>query len=354
MDKTHRSLETLEAARQQLAEKTYELQLANEAMEKEIHERRWAEAALQMANDQLEAIVEERTNELQAVNKKLNRELKERRILESQLVQAQKMESIGQLAAGVAHEINNPVGFVMSNLSTLSDYVGLFKKILTHYESLTYMLKEKGSQEILESLSEIETLCEQEDLPFVLDDVEGLLKESSEGTMRVKEIVQSLKSFARLDEADSKEVNIHDCLESTLKVVWNELKYKCTVVKQYGEIPELFCNPSQLNQVFMNLLVNAAQAITDHGVITLETLATETQVKIKISDTGSGIPADKISHIFDPFFTTKSVGKGTGLGLSISYGIVEKHRGTIEVESEVGRGTTFTISLPKTTEGGHA
>jgi two-component system NtrC family sensor kinase len=184
-------------------------------------------------------------------------------------------------------------------------------------------------------------------LIYIMEDVDSLLLESKDGTRRIQEIVQSLRSFSRIDDAgDLKEVNLNDCIESTLKIVWNELKYKCVVHRRLGDLPMLRCNPGHLNQVLMNLLVNAAQAMERQGEVIIETQATPEQVVIRISDTGSGIPPDVLPHIFNPFFTTKPVGQGTGLGLSISYNIIQKHNGTLDVQSSVGQGTTFTISLP--------
>jgi two-component system NtrC family sensor kinase len=164
--------------------------------------------------------------------------------------------------------------------------------------------------------------------------------------VRIRDIVQNLKSFARVDESEIKEADLNECLESTIKMAWNELKYKCTVHRKFSDIPPLRCNPGQLNQVFINLLVNAAHAIPEKGDVTVETLSDDKGITVRIADTGAGIPADKLSKIFEPFFTTKKQGVGTGLGLSISYGIVEKHGGTLQVDSEVGRGTVFTIFLP--------
>lgn len=189
-------------------------------------------------------------------------------------------------------------------------------------------------------------MTQAEDLGFILGDVDALLKESTEGLNRVKEIVQDLKSFARLDESDSKEADINECLDSTLKLVWNELKYKCTVVKKYATLPPLACNAGHLNQVFMNLLVNAAHAIDGQGTITIETVLDRMDILVRISDTGQGISPEELGKIFDPFFTTKPVGKGTGLGLSISYGIIADHGGDIRVTSTIGMGTCFTIRLP--------
>ena len=275
-----------------------------------------------------------------------DRDITERKLLETQIVQSEKMASIGQLAAGVAHEINNPVGFIMSNLGTLQEYVGSLKKILAQYEALAKAVEPVAGDEAADSLDKIETLIQEEDLDYILEDVDELLKESLEGTERVKEIVQSLKNFARAEEIELKEADINEGIEATLKVVWNELKYKAEVHKRLGKIPRVLCYPGQLNQVFMNLLVNAVQSIPEKGEITIETKVVGSDAIVRISDTGVGIPERDLHRIFDPFFTTKEVGRGTGLGLSISHSIVQKHNGSIHVDSKVGQGTTFTIRLP--------
>ena len=273
----------------------------------------------------------------------LNSKLQE---TQNQLVQSEKMASLGQLAAGVAHEINNPVGFVMSNLGTLNDYVLLFKKILGIYDSTKELVEENNNAMVLDKYMEIDAIYKDEDIDFVFEDSEQLVSESIEGIDRVKEIVHQLKCFSHVDQASVKPSNINDCLENTLKVVWNEIKYKAEVIKDFGEIPEIKCNPAELNQVFMNLLVNAGHSIKERGEISVKTQSDGTNIIISISDSGHGIDEEHLEKLFDPFFTTKPVGEGTGLGLSISYGIVEKHKGTIEVTSEIGVGTTFTIRLP--------
>ena len=262
------------------------------------------------------------------------------------LVHSEKMAGLGQLAAGVAHEINNPVGFVTSNLGTLTEYIEAFKKLFAEYQRLLDATRDGETDAFEGIVAVIEKIRGEEDLDYILDDVDQLLSESVDGTQRVKEIVEGLRSFARLDEAEVKESDINESIESTLKVVWNELKYKCEVRKAFGTLPLIRCHPGQLNQVFMNLFVNAAQAIPEKGEIAVETQATETEIIVRISDTGGGIPPGELSKLFDPFYTTKPVGQGTGLGLSISHGIIQKHNGSIEVESEVGKGTTFTIRLP--------
>lgn len=284
---------------------------------------------------------------LQDVNLKLNQELHERKILESQLVQSQKMESIGHLAAGVAHEINNPIGFVQSNLHTLSDYVQGFKAALNIYRALQPQIQTLAGEHP-EILADLKILEAQGNLSFICEDVDDLLAESTEGVRRVSDIVKGLRNFARPGESAFQEVNINECIESTLKISANELKYKCTIEKQFGELPLLKCYPSQLNQVFLNILVNAAQAISEKGIIEIKTAFENDRIMVKISDTGEGISPENLPAVFNPFFTTKPVGQGTGLGLSISYDIIQKHQGSIEVESELGKGATFTISLPVT------
>ena len=271
---------------------------------------------------------------------------KESERLREQLIQSEKMSAVGLLAAGVAHEINNPVGFVMSNLTTLTDYVSTFKKVFALHDEFVAAVAESDVSKQHSITNRLEELVEREDLPYIMEDIDHLLAESTEGADRVKDIVQSLKSFARVDETQIREADINEGIEATLKVVWNELKYKCQVHKELGSIPHIRCNPGQLNQVFMNLLINAAHAIPERGEIAIETGTHEDCIEIRISDTGVGIPPQDVSRIFDPFFTTKEVGCGTGLGLSISHGIIQEHNGTIEVKSEIGKGTTFVVRLP--------
>jgi len=283
---------------------------------------------------------------LMEINKRLeemNQRVKEN---QNQLVQSEKMASIGQLAAGVAHEINNPVGFVKSNLGTLTGYVKTFKLLLSEYDVLTEAVRKNNTERQKAALDMVEKIKIEENLEYILQDIDSLLSESIDGTERVGDIVQNLKTFARLDETKIREADINEGIEATLKIVWNELKYKCTVNKNLNPLPRIRCNLGQLNQVFMNILVNAAQSIPEKGEITITTEATDEEIVIKVSDTGSGIPDEIKGRLFEPFFTTKPSGKGTGLGLSVSLDIVHKHNGVIEIESEMGVGTTFTIRLP--------
>ena len=268
----------------------------------------------------------------------------------SQLLQSEKMASIGQLAAGVAHEINNPVGFVSSNLRTMSGYRDDISTLIKQYKSLTSYLKKsiptaEYPVDIPEQLKRIADLEAKLDIDYVLNDISELVQESREGVERIKKIVLDLKDFAHPGEDKPTFADINKNMESTLNVVWSELKYKARVVKEYGNLPQVKCYPQQLNQVFVNLLVNAAQAIEKQGEIEINTRVVDEKVEISIMDTGSGIAKEHLSKIFDPFFTTKDVGKGTGLGLNIAYNIIQKHKGTIEAESEEGKGTTFIIRL---------
>lgn len=297
--------------------------------------------------------IAERQVELTQLNQALDEKVAQRTEqvahLQAGLIQSEKMASLGQLAAGVAHEINNPIGFVMSNLNTLHGYIGTLKKILASYGTLGNFVQSKyaeADQECQDLIQNVHEIEKQDRVAFILGDIDSLVSESQEGTERVKNIVQGLKSFARIDTADWSHFNVNTGIQDTLKIAWNELKYKCQVNLELGELPDIWCNPGQLNQVILNLLVNAAHAIPEQGSITIRTEACDTYVMIQVADTGGGIAPENLSRIFDPFFTTKPVGQGTGLGLAISYGIITKHQGTLEVESDVGKGTTFTIKLP--------
>uniref|UniRef100_E1TI99 histidine kinase n=1 Tax=Burkholderia sp. (strain CCGE1003) TaxID=640512 RepID=E1TI99_BURSG len=258
----------------------------------------------------------------------------------SQLLQSEKLASIGQLAAGVAHEINNPVGFVNANLGTLQRYVADLLTALAAYERTEAEL-------IAESRATLAALKREIDIDYLRTDIPALLSESVEGLQRVKRIVQGLKDFSHVDKAEKQWANLESNLDTTIDVVWNELKYKAELEREFGAIPELECIPSQLSQVFMNLLMNAAQSIEGHGRITVRTGHDESTVWVEIEDTGQGIKPEHRDRIFDPFFTTRPVGTGAGLGLSISYGIVRKQGGRIEVRSQVGQGSTFRVILPK-------
>lgn len=257
-----------------------------------------------------------------------------------QLLQAEKMASIGQLAAGIAHEINNPIAFVNSNMGALQNYVA---RLMSTVDACHQAAQEAPASPLAARVGAIVAAA---DLDFLKQDLADLVDESRDGLKRVKDIVQALRDFSHVGETDWDSADVHAGLDSTLHIVANEIKYKATIEKRYGQLPPVTCLASQLNQVFMNLLVNAAQAIGERGVITIATGADGDRVWIAISDTGCGIEQHNLNRIFEPFFTTKPVGSGTGLGLSLSYSIVNKHGGCIEVESTPGAGTTFTVLLP--------
>jgi signal transduction histidine kinase len=295
-------------------------------------------------NQTLETRIAERTAELWQANQTLAREQRELTDLlkkvedaQNQLLQSEKMAAIGQLAAGVAHEINNPVGFVNSNVGTLKTYTGKLLQLIDAYEAVA-----AGGDP-----ARLAEMKRQADLDFLREDLPQLIQESQDGLGRVTRIVQDLKDFSHVDESSQQEADLNAGLESTLNVVWNEIKYKAEVIRQLGEVPLVPCVPAQINQVFMNILVNAAQAIETRGTITLRSGVANGHAWFEIEDNGKGMPEEVRKRIFEPFFTTKPVGKGTGLGLSISYDIiVKKHGGSLDVSSTPRKGTCFRISLP--------
>ncbi len=289
-------------------------------------------------------VTERKQQELQLIaalaeQRELNKKLED---AQNQLLQSEKMASLGQLAAGVAHELNNPIGFIQSNLTTLEQYL---QEIFAVTDA--YAQAETADGITAAVLIEVQRLKQDADFKFLQEDIGLLIRESMDGIDRVTKIVRDLKDFSRVGEANWQWADIHDGIESTLNIVRNELKYKCQVIKHYAPLPKIYCLPSQLNQVTMNLLVNAAHAIPERGDIVITTrMAGPESVQLLVSDSGNGIPPEIVHRIFEPFFTTKGIGKGTGLGLSIAYGIIARHGGRIEVDSQVGRGTTFTITLP--------
>ncbi|MFP3369414.1 ATP-binding protein [Pseudomonas sp. SIMBA_068] len=297
-------------------------------------------ASLQM--HQLEQRVERRTHELKQASDALQQEIDERKQLESQLVQSEKLASLGQMAAGVAHEINNPIGYVSSNLGTLEGYFQQLTTMLDAYREAEQLLGES------ETTMALQRLREHTELEFLREDIPILIEESKDGIGRVAQIVKDLKDFSRADSTQQWQwANVQQGIDSTLNIVASELKFKADVVKRYQPLPEIECLPSQINQVILNLVINAAQAMgPERGTITLCTAQHDNWVCIEVTDTGAGIAPENVQKIFDPFFTTKPVGQGTGLGLSLSYGIVKKHGGEITVSSQVGVGTTFRVQLP--------
>jgi two-component system NtrC family sensor kinase len=294
-----------------------------------------------MQIDSLEAAVAERTRKLVQANEALQAEMESRKALESQLVQQEKLASIGQLAAGVAHEINNPIGYIYSNFGSLERY----------FEQLTRMLQayETGGN----GSTGIAALREELQIDYMFEDLPSLMSDSKEGLQRVRKIVQDLRDFSHVDsDQDWQLTQLNKGIDSTLNIVASEVRFKVDIVREYGDLPEVECLPSEINQVVMNLVVNAAHAIgQERGRIVVRSGASggdsDAEVWIEVADYGCGIAPDVLPRIFDPFFTTKPIGKGTGLGLSVSYGIVQKHQGRIAVDSRVGAGTTFRVTLPQ-------
>lgn len=286
----------------------------------------------------LEDLVSERTDELTKANKELEEAYARLKHAQTAILQQEKMASIGQLAAGVAHEINNPLGFIISNLGTLQKYA----------EKLTdfIQLQERSIREFGTVTADLDERRKSQKLDYITGDIGKLISESLDGAERVRRIVQDLRSFSCIDEAEVKTTDVNVCMESTLNILQNELKNKTVIRKEFGRLPEIECNPGQLNQAFMNIMLNAVQAIEGQGEIAIRTWLDDKNICISIADTGCGIPPENIKRIFEPFFTTKPVGKGTGLGLSIAYDIITKHHGEIKVDSEMGKGTTFTIAIP--------
>ena len=308
---------------------------------KDITEQKKLELELKKYTENLEQLVEERTQELETRNSELESTLAELSDTQAQLVQSEKLASIGQLAAGVAHEINNPIGFVHSNLGTLGKYFTRINEVL----SSLYQGALQGEQRPKE---ELEELWKKSRMDSILSDLENIISESMDGTQRVRTIVRDMKNFSNIDRAEIQPSDLEAGLESTLNIVWNEIKYNANVERDYASIPAVTCNAQQINQVLLNLLMNAAQAIKEPpGTIVVRTRDLgEGFVAVEIQDNGSGMDEKTKSRIFDPFFTTKAVGEGTGLGLSISYRIIKDHGGHIEVDSEIGKGTTFRLVLP--------
>jgi hypothetical protein len=293
----------------------------------------------------LEKRVQERTEELQNTNSTLNVTLSNLKDTQSQLVDAEKMAALGQLTAGIAHEINNPINFVTSNIKPLELDINDLREIITKYEQLDF------DKEIKPQIEEIESFKQQIDLAFVNNEISSLLSGISEGAKRTAEIIRSLRNFSRLDESDMKPIDLNEGLDSTVVLVRSNIPNHITVIKDFGNLPKVECQPGKINQVFMNLISNAIQAIksketqAEEEFLTIKSWYIDQQVKISIKDSGIGM-SDEVKHrIFEPFFTTKDIGEGTGLGLSIVFSIIENHKGNIEVISKLNEGTEFIITL---------
>ena len=292
---------------------------------------------------------------LLAENLEIEVEKKTRKIKETQLLmlQQEKMASIGQLAAGMAHEINNPVGFIISNLSTLKTSSNELAILIAHYRRLTDLLEVKSTDSgkvprINQQIATIARLIKEMDLDFVIQDTDSLIDESLDGAKRVKIIVQNLRDFTHPSIDITESTDFNNCLETTVAVLSNYARPKVKITRQYGKIPTVTCYLREMNQVFFNILKNAFQAVDGQGEITISTIRDDDAVLVRISDTGPGIEKSHLGRIFDPFFTTREVGSGTGLGLFHAYSTVKALGGTISVESNNGEGSTFTVKIPVT------
>lgn len=317
-----------------------------ERLKEEYEQRQRAQDELKELNTLLEEKVQDRTSLLNQKNYQLeetNKDLKEAQV---QLLQAEKMASVGQLAAGVAHEINNPVGFVSSNIATLSEYVATYQMI---FSQIQVVIDQKDENKRAASLIELKKMLGNQDMAFINEDISDLLSDSREGLQRVAEIVKGLKLFSRVDSDQMQKHNINDCVRTTLAMVNNQLKYICTVETHLGRIPDVEMNVGKISQVITNLLINAGQAIEatgKNGRIIITTCTVGEFVELRVEDSGCGIPPSHLDKLFNPFFTTKPEGQGTGLGLSISFGIAQEHGGMLSATSTEGDGSTFTLALP--------
>lgn len=304
-------------------------------------ERAVANDELRLINLELEDRVAKKTQSLSEKNQELEIAMTKLKQAQSQLVQSEKMSSLGVLTAGIAHEINNPINFVSANIQPLLQDVNDIIELINKYKKIA------ESNESSPLMKEIKDFEEEIDLDYVLNEITELINGIQSGATRTADIVKNLRVFSRLDEGEAKLADLHQNIDSTLAILHNEYKNRITINKHYGNIPKIECYPGKLNQVFMNVLLNSIQSIEDKGEIDITTAKIDDSVSITISDTGSGIKKEDLSRIFEPFYTTKTVGKGMGLGLSISYSvIVEDHGGTITYESEPGKGTKCVIILP--------
>jgi signal transduction histidine kinase len=311
-------------------------------------EKRRLEELNRKYREELELLVDLRTSALRDSNAELVESNDKLRRHQEQLIQAEKMASLGQVAAGVAHEINNPIAYISSNLQMLRTLVDVLKSRIDHQQALIEAIEAGDAAAEKSARSALDNPAMGVGLDQALADIDDIVSESLNGTLRVRDVVNDLRTFAHVAADEPAPADINEIVESSLRMVWNQLKYKCKVTRDLQPLDPVVCFADSLSQVFMNLLVNAAQAIEDHGKVHISTKQTDQQVQISIRDSGSGIAPEHLGRLFEPFFTTKETGTGTGLGLSISQNTVHRHGGRIEVHSALGEGSTFVVVLPRT------
>jgi two-component system NtrC family sensor kinase len=327
IDRTQRVMDAIRLGASDYLVKPCELDVLTISVERALERRMLLRTALRYKQD------------LENRNAELARQKTEMERLQAQVLQVEKMASLGQLAAGVAHELNNPAGFIYSNIDLLKEHIERLKRCLSDYDDVELPP---------EAAARIAAIKKEIDYDNIVADLASILSDCHIGAERIRDVVQNLRLFSRLDEAAVKRVDLNEGIESTVRLLSGYYKSgSISLIRDYGEIPQVNCYAAQLNQVWMNLLVNATQAMGEsRGEVRITTRCEGRTVIVSISDTGPGIAPEQLKKIFDPFFTTKPIGEGTGLGLSISHGIIERHGGKIEVESTPGQGTTFTVSLP--------
>jgi signal transduction histidine kinase len=316
--------------------------MVHRALERERKARVQAERLLEEKSLELyraQQILKLRVSDLE----KLNKELTDSQI---RLVQAEKLASLGSLVAGVGHEINNPVGFVVSNLTSLQEYGNFLSAVVTAYDKHRRARSTGDAAAIEAAEAALDLALAADDVDFIITDLSDLTTESLTGMKRIKAIVDALRTFSRADDPEPTFYDLNDAVLTAIHIIGGELRNKCQIETNLGTLPKISCFPGQINQVILNLLVNAADAVEQEGVVTVATSSGNNRVCIEVKDSGCGIDAKHLNRIYDPFFTTKPVGKGTGLGLAITYDIIQAHGGDIEVQSEIGTGTTFSVSLP--------
>ncbi|MDD4957606.1 MAG: ATP-binding protein [Candidatus Omnitrophica bacterium] len=327
------------------------IEAVNEAYHSFDGDRKMLERSMELSSEELiqmnESLVSNEQTLIKAL-RDLQKTHEELKYAYAQLFQSEKLASIGRLASGVAHEINNPLSFVCGNMECMKNYTTDLLKVLCVIKKIVDLINNNKMEKANDLLREVCRIYDEVNLDYIINDVYKLLDESKIGLERIRKIIADLRTFARKDTDDVKDVSIEEILEGTLNIIDSEVKYIAEVKKDYDPgLPRIKCNEQRLSQVFMNLIMNAVQAIDGHGLILIRTFYDDNFVYIEVSDTGSGIPENALSKIFDPFFTTKPAGKGTGLGLSISYEIVQKYGGDMKVVSKLGEGTTFTVMFPR-------